>query len=305
MSEMQTNSDQRSPQTEPCYELRIPIPGTRAQLKLRRTEEIRSHPSWLKNDIPLSVARLAAAAGAGDLAFEPPIITTHEGLLIDGYEVHALARQQGRTHLTALEYQIDEMEALELLLLRNRRSEGLNAFCRIVMALDRKQEFRQRAAANQSTGGREKGSSNLTKASHVDVRAEIARIAGSSSGTVNKVEALLKYAIPEVIAALRGGKITVHRASLWCKYSRAEQLCALRDWISEHAVVSLIQRSLGSGANRETQAKYDSAQLRRCLQFHLSESLEDIDIRVLDMPGKLICVTVEVIDGVSKEKRIV
>jgi len=56
----------------------------------------------------------------------------------------------------------------------HRRSNGLNAFSRILLALELELDFKKKARSNQRSGGQAKGSSNLTEADRVDVRSEIA-----------------------------------------------------------------------------------------------------------------------------------
>src|SRR5262249_32647319 len=154
------------------------------------------------------------------------------------------------------------------------------------MALDQKEELRQRALANQSAGGKLKASSTLTKARRLDVRAEIARIAGASAGSGRKVEDRLKQARPEGVGAGSEGKVSIHSAWPVCEYSAAQQQAALSAWISERALVAFIQSSLANEKMQEGAMNYDLAHLHRCLQHHLSGSLEEVSIQVLDLPGK-------------------
>jgi hypothetical protein len=53
----------------------------------------------------------------------------------------------------------------------------------------------------------------LTKAEKIDVRAEVARIAGVSQGNVRKVKLLLSSASPALLTAVRNGDLSIHRAS--------------------------------------------------------------------------------------------
>ena len=61
---------------------------------------------------------------------------------------------------------------------------------------------------------------NLTNVGRVDVRADIARVAGVSTGNVTKVKQLLDAVIPEVQDGLRHGEIRIHRAWQWRRLSR-------------------------------------------------------------------------------------
>jgi hypothetical protein len=96
--------------------------------------------------------------------------------------------------LRCIEHDLTETEALRCLLQKQRPSSGLNDFIRICLALDLEPFLREKAQANQQAGGQNKGSSNLTEADRVDVRSEIANLAGVGTGNVTKVKQLLATA---------------------------------------------------------------------------------------------------------------
>ncbi len=177
-----------------------------------RVEELRSHAAYERHRFAVSPSRLSALAERGEFAFHDALIITRSRTIVDGYCRWDLARRQGRTTVTCIEYDLTEEEALHWLLYRHRRLEGLNAFCRILLALDLELWFRERARVNQSAGGRSKGSSNLTEAERVDVRSEIAAAAGVSLGNVTKVKQLMLTACTELQDALRNGEVSIHRA---------------------------------------------------------------------------------------------
>jgi len=72
-----------------------------------------------------------------------------------------------------MEYELTEPESLYWLLERHRRSNGLNDFIRILLALELEPWLKNKARLNQQIGGQDKGSSKLTEAETVDVRSEI------------------------------------------------------------------------------------------------------------------------------------
>ena len=99
----------------------------------------------------------------------------------------------------------------------------MNDFSRILLALDLEPELKEKARQNQSLGGQGKGSSNLTEAARLDVRNAIAKIAGVSVGNITKVKQVLAAAPPNIISALRGRELSIHRAWSWCKLSAENQ----------------------------------------------------------------------------------
>ena len=98
--------------------------------------------------------------------------------------------------MACIEYDFGSEAALLFMLDKHRPADRLNAFCRIAMALALEPYWRARARQRQCQGGAEKLSSTLTKASAIDVRAEIARAAGVGAGNVTKVKQLLETTIP-------------------------------------------------------------------------------------------------------------
>src|SRR5260370_12636315 len=118
---------------------------------------------------------------------------------------------------------MDEEDDLQYKLQRHRRSAGLNDFSRICLALELEPFLKSKGRAKQQAGGQNKGSSILTEAERVDVRKEIAHIAGVSVGNVTKVKQLTTTAHSNIIKALREKELSIHRAWLWSKLSPEEQ----------------------------------------------------------------------------------
>ena len=94
-------------------------------------------------------------------------------------------------------YDVTDDEALQVVIQRHRRSEGLNDYGRIVLALGLESYFRERRRPTGSTG-QPRPSSKLTNHEHRDVRKDIAGEAGVSTGNLTKVKQLLETVIPEV-----------------------------------------------------------------------------------------------------------
>jgi hypothetical protein len=180
-----------------------------------RVDELRPHPSFVRHRIAVPASQLSPLAERVDLVFREPLLITRDRTILDGYARWGLARQQGRLTLPCLEYDLPEAEALHWLLQKHRRSNGLNPFSRILLALELESWLREQARSNQQAGGQNRGSSKLSEADRLDVRARIAAAAGASAGNVSKVKHLLSAAQPELLQALREGEVSIHRASLW------------------------------------------------------------------------------------------
>jgi hypothetical protein len=191
-------------------------------------DELKSHPSYARHHVAVPAAQISVLSSLGEFAFREPIVVTRDRIVVDGYARLHLARQQGRGTIVCMKYDLTEEEALRWLVQSRRPSKGLNAYMRIILALDSEPYLQEKARENLRAGGRSKGSSNLTENSRIDVRSEIAAIAGVSTGNVTKVKQLSRTVAPAVEQALRDGEISIHRGWLWSEESAERQLENLR-----------------------------------------------------------------------------
>ena len=186
----------------------------------RAPEELHPHPVYLKVRGPIrgSKGRQPPSYSA---TLAEPVAITRAGLILDGYTRWQLAAREGRPSVACIEYELSDEQALTFMLEKHRRSDWLNDFCRILLALQLEPHWRARARQHQAGAG--KLSSQLTKAGPIDVRAEIARAAGVGAGNVTKVKQLLETATPAVREALRRGEIRIHRAWQWRQLGADQQ----------------------------------------------------------------------------------
>jgi hypothetical protein len=145
-----------------------------SQLVTRRLDELRPHPSYIRHHIAVPAAQFSALVELGDLALREPIDITADGTIIDGYARVKLARSKGRPTLPCRVHDLNQTEAAQYLLQKHLRLNGWNRFTRALVAIDLEPGFREKALSNQRAGGQNKGSSKLTEAERVDVRAKIA-----------------------------------------------------------------------------------------------------------------------------------
>jgi hypothetical protein len=202
------------------------------QIVTCRVDELRPHPSYVRHQLSVSAAQLSALATLGSLVFREPIVTNRNGTIIDGYARWDLARHQDRQTILCLEYDLTEQEALQWLIQSHRPSRGLSAFHRVLLALDLEPSLQELARSNQRIGGQNKGLANLTEAQRVDVRSDIAAIAGVSSGNVTKVRQVMKSAHPQIQQAARSGEISIHMAWKSSRLQTEQQLSELEEYRS-------------------------------------------------------------------------
>jgi hypothetical protein len=190
-------------------------------------DQLQPHPSLVRLNIVPSAPEYSAAMKLRSQGVDELVTITNDHYILAGHTRWDLARRQQHGFLSCIQLDLNDEEALLWLIQRHQRLDSLNAFNRILLALELEPWFKERARANQQLGGQQKGRSNLTEADRLDVRAEIAAAAGVSAGNVTKVKHLASTACPQVLDALRSGEVSIHRASLWLK-TPEEQAARLR-----------------------------------------------------------------------------
>jgi hypothetical protein len=220
------NADVKGTAAQPHGECQLS--GVKTRLLDYPLQQLQPHPSYARHKLSVRPSQIAALEGQGELAFQHPIIVTGERFIIDGYARWELAKRQGRAILGCLEYEVNEDDALHLLIQTHRRAHSLNDFIRIELALDLETYFKDRALLNRQEGGRLKALSMLTQADKVNSRLEIARVAHVSVGNVHKVKYILAHACTVLKAAVKTGEISINRAEKWSHEPEAEQRENLR-----------------------------------------------------------------------------
>ena len=203
-------------------------PNLNARLLSYSVHQLRPHPSYVRHKFSVQAFQIAALEEHGELAFRSPLFISGEGFIIDGYARWELAKRHGRSTLICLQYDITEQEALELLIQTHRRSQGLNDFRRIQLALDLEHRFKDRALLNRREGGRLKALSTLTEAEKVDSRRTIAQLAHVSVGNVHKVKYILANSYSALREAATTGEISINLAEKWSHDAESKQQENLR-----------------------------------------------------------------------------
>jgi hypothetical protein len=188
--------------------------GLPCRLSSRYLEKLRPHPCYERHGLSVSVSQLSTLASLGEFAFRHPITVTEDGIILDGYARCELARRQGRKTIFCIVYDLGEADALRCLIQSHRPSAGWRAYSRALLGHDLEPPLREKARANQSAGGKNRGASSLTKAEALDVRSEISFVTGVSAGNLTKVNHLRKEAHFKVEQAVRDGDLSIHKA--WC-----------------------------------------------------------------------------------------
>lgn len=277
--------------------------GSLAQgrLVIRKLDELHPHPSCVQHQLTASAAQLSALAAQGD-AFAEPLMISRDGIVLDGRARLTLAQLQGRMTVPCIEYDLSQAEALAKLIQIHRRSTGMNDFSRILLALDLEPYLKEKARLNQRFGGQNKGSSNLTQAVKLDVRSEIARIAGVSVGNVTKVKQLTT-AHPNIIKALRQNEISIHRAWQWSKLPPGQQDDELWQHQSRKGVRKTV-KDLISRHQIRTAPAASLCDLTALLVAIQSGKAGPVRLIPVTTPGRAIFVTEELLRSLEPQKEL-
>ena len=276
-----------------------PSSQARGEFVIRRPEQLRPHPSYVRHQLSVALSELSRLAQRGSSAFRQPISITQDGTLLEGYAQWQLARQQDCQDLMCVEYELSEYEALEWMVQNYRQPATLNDFCRILLALDLEPWLKHKARARQRTCGEQKASSNLTKAERLDVREEIADAAKVSVGNVSKVKNLIAFGHSDVLKALREGEISIHRAWTWLKTSPQGQQKALHTYLSERGLKKTIRKLV---ARHKFQAKLkppDVGSIIRQLSTLEADLLDSIDVLIVKAPGKTLSISEDLLQTLN------
>lgn len=267
-------------------------------------DELRPHPSYIRHNLAVHACQLSAVAELDDLAFREPLAITQDHIILDGFARWTLARLRGRSTLACIEYEMSEAEALQNILQRHRRSSGLNDFIRICLALELEPFLKSKGRAKQQAGGQNKGSSILTKAERLDVREEIARIAGVSVGNVTKVKQLTSTTHSDIIKALREKELSIHRAWLWRKQSPEEQREKL--WLnqSKRGISKTIRHLLSPYLPKNSHTALNVGHLIKLVSALQSGTLGSVRLVSINVPGKIVLVTEELLRTLEAQEEL-
>ena len=147
-----------------------------------------------------------------------------QGIIIDGHNRYEICTRHGIGFEKVRKEFADRSEVIEWIIRNQFGRRNLDAYQRTKLALRLEEAIAARAKANQRDhGGTAPGktlSQKSAEVSPVETREEIAKLAGGSRDTVDKVKAIEKKAAPEIKAALAKGEISINKAHKTVKEPR-------------------------------------------------------------------------------------
>jgi hypothetical protein len=159
-----------------------------------------------------------------ETALSEPLTLTRQKTIIDGHKRWFVARERRIATLPCVMLAISDDEALDQILARASAKNWWKPCRRICLALTREEALRERARENQRTGGRKKDPSTLTKAQHIEVRGEIARMADAGTGSVTKVKRIFAEGCPLLKQEALRNAISIDAAWKISKLDHDEQM---------------------------------------------------------------------------------
>jgi hypothetical protein len=201
----------------------------------RSPGELRLHPVFIQLNLVGTLINCAVHGRKPEGSVREPILVTTSGVVISGVREWHAAVSEGRPALDCTEYQLNDDEALQLILTLQQSRGTWNSFTRIQLALQQEPCLQARAHANQVAGGKEKGLANLPEAKQIDVRQEIAYLAGACPRNISKVKTILRKAHFRLIEGCQTGIVNIHRALQLCRLPMAEQIEQLSRYLNERS----------------------------------------------------------------------
>ena len=151
-------------------------------------------------------------------------LVTWQGIIVDGHNRFEICTRHGIGFEQIRKHFADRSEAIEWIIRNQFGRRNLSAFQRTELALRLEESIRARAKANMLKGTNQHSpKQNSAEASqHIETREEIAKLAGVSRDTVDKVKQIKKSATPEIKEALAKGEISINKAHQTVKTPKPE-----------------------------------------------------------------------------------
>ena len=151
-------------------------------------------------------------------------------ILVDGHNRYGICQQHGIAFETVQNTRFQSLQDVKLWMIDHhlgRRS--LSDFQRGVLALRKKEITSARAMAAAlapNAPGQQTSKAELPPPERLNTRESIAKAARISSNTVMQIEKIQKTAVPELVAAVKAGTISINTAATVASMPAAEQVAA-------------------------------------------------------------------------------
>lgn len=151
-------------------------------------------------------------------------------------------------------------------------------------------------------GGKYKGSAILPNAHPIDVREELAELAGVGARNISKVKDILKSAHPRLIAALRDGVLTINRAAQLGRLAKNQQVEALTRTLCQRAVSKAIRQSVAS--LKETHPSFEVISVLKAVQQQEAQQPGSVEVRLSRSPRTVVVVGQDLLTGPFSQQEL-
>jgi hypothetical protein len=230
------------------------------------------------------------------------ILITSDGTVLSGFGRWRSALLHGEHEIRCIEYALGQEDSLQFILNYHKPRRGWNPFVRIRLALTQEPYFQRKALDNMRAGGKHKGPAKLPNPHPIDVRRQIAEIAGVGARNVSNVKTILSAAHPRLLTALANGTLTINKALGLCKLPRTDQLEAFAQLLEERAIDKVIGNTLSR--SRRQRPSLDATSLLAAFQACESRHPGSLVVRRSPSGRTTISVANELLDKVDPQKEL-
>jgi hypothetical protein len=269
---------------------------------IRSPKELHLHPALEKIGWAGLVDEFNDAARPASHSIHDPILIATDGTVLAGFGRWRLAVFERTPDIYCIEHSLSAEESLAFILAHHKTQRGWNAFIRICLALTLKPSFQEIALNNMRSGGKYKGLANLPEARHVDVRQQVADLAGVCPRNVGNVESILELAHPVLIRALRDDTLKIYRAMQFCKLPHAEQLVGFIRHSEDRATSKAIRRCLVPP--RKGDISLDPSKVIETLHRHEERRAEPVLVRIVRHKRTVILVGQDLLAEINSPKEL-
>ena len=269
---------------------------------VRSPRDLHLHPALEKVGWAGLVDELNDAAGPTIHPIHDPILIATDGTVLAGFGRWRLAVFEQVPEIYCIEHSLSAGDSLMFILTHHQTQRGWNAFVRTRLALTLKPSLQQAALNNMRFGGKYKGLANLPEAHRVDVRQQVADMAGVCPRNVGNVEAILESAHPSLIVALGNGTLKINPAMQFCKLPHAEQLEQFIRYSEGRAISKVIRRCLVQ--RRKETISLDVGTVLDALQHPESHGSRAVVIRIVRHKCTFLLVGQDLLAEINSQKEL-
>ena len=197
-------------------------------------------------------------------------LITWQGILLDGHNRFEICERLNIPFRT-MEIDLPDRDAAKLWIIKNQFGRrNLCAFDRGSLALKMKDIIASKAKENQGT--RTDILTTLSKSEPINTRAEIAKMAGISEGTIAKVDTIQREATPDQIYRLKSGEASVNQVYNEIKHPHVSHNSGENEWYTPPEYIEAARIVLGGHIDLDPASSVIANRLVKAETFYTKET---------------------------------